>query len=396
MKFLDSLLGRYQGHPEAVIISCFFNPMNSPYRLAAFKRFYHSIKHLNHSIVECVIGDAAPQLEESENIQRMRTQTLLWHKESILNQIVAKLPPRFRFVFWIDADVLFQNKRWLVEGVAQLQRCNIIQAFEYCVHLNRDETEPAFKVDQFRGTVSYPRQRHPQLWRGFCANHVTNRLSADENYDRHGHVGFAWGARREVLANVPLYDRALIGGADHIMAHAAAGQIPHPCIAKSFTEDLESVLAWSNRFHSAVKGKIGYVKGDLYHLWHGDINKRQYLKRIQEFTSRTKAIQERDEHGLHVAHAEDEAYVRKYFREREVTDADIFILLAFDQASAPPMMEAAAATDYSGATANAEVPAAAEASGDAAGTPDVPPPILLENEETPAAAGAPVDGGNFS
>jgi hypothetical protein len=42
--------------------------------------------------------------------------------------------------------------------------------------------------------------------------------------------------------NMPLYDRALIGGADHIIAHAAAGQIPHSCITKSFTDNLDEVL----------------------------------------------------------------------------------------------------------------------------------------------------------
>jgi hypothetical protein len=47
--------GKYHTHPEAVIVSCYFNPMRSPYRLKAFKIFYESIRYLNHRIVECVI-----------------------------------------------------------------------------------------------------------------------------------------------------------------------------------------------------------------------------------------------------------------------------------------------------------------------------------------------------
>jgi hypothetical protein len=31
---------RYEGHPQAVILACYFNPQNSPYRLQAFQRFY--------------------------------------------------------------------------------------------------------------------------------------------------------------------------------------------------------------------------------------------------------------------------------------------------------------------------------------------------------------------
>ena len=40
-------------------------------------------------------------------------------------------------------------------------------------------------------------------------------------FDIHGHTGFAWGARREVLDQVPLFDRAIVGTADHIIAHAS-------------------------------------------------------------------------------------------------------------------------------------------------------------------------------
>jgi hypothetical protein len=161
------------------------------------------------------------------------------------------------------------------------------------------------------------------MWRSFCANHNTSAdLSCDVNYDKHGHVGFAWGARREVLDFMPLYDKALIGGAEHIMAHAAAGQIGHSCITKSFTDDIDSVNAWSRLFYRVIDGKIGYVKGELYHIWHGDLGKRQYLKRIQDFTSTAKNITERDENGLHVTTNGDDEYVKQYFDHREDTQKD--------------------------------------------------------------------------
>ena len=82
---------KYHTHSEAMIVSCFFNPQNSPYRIKAFKMWYESIKHLNHSIIECVIGDAQPQLEESENIKRVYTENLLWHKEALLNKVSAPI-----------------------------------------------------------------------------------------------------------------------------------------------------------------------------------------------------------------------------------------------------------------------------------------------------------------
>lgn len=321
---------KYKTNSEAVIIACYFNPQNNPYRLKAFRTFYESIKHLNYQIVECVIGDSKPELVKefpSLNITRVFTKNLLWHKETLLNKIINSLPKEYKYIFWVDADVIFTNKNWLVDGVKQLQTSNIIQPFEYCIHLDEDELKPNFDVEAVRYDCSGIYVRHKQMWRSFCANYVMYPTFANsENYDVHGHVGFAWAARREVFDKIKLYDKALIGGADHIIAHAAAGHIPHKCITKSFTENIDEVNEWSELFYKIVDSKIGYVKGDLYHIWHGDIEKRQYLKRIQDFTGKTKQIVKKDKNGLYITDSDDE-YMKNYFKQREVSSNNLLTSL---------------------------------------------------------------------
>lgn len=326
----NRFLGRYRFHPEAVIVTCYFNPYNNPYRLKAFAKFYETIKHLNHRIIECVMGDAKPQLQENENISRVYTSDVLWHKEALLNGIIAKLPRQFKYVFWVDADVIFVNPNWLVEGVKELQNgAAILQPFEFCVHLDKDETKPSYDLSiikrEIANNIHMKSGVGRSVWRSFCANISTSsRMARSEVYDIHGHVGFAWGARREVLQNVPLYDRALVGGADHIIAHAAAGQIPHSCIQKAFTEDIAAVNEWSRKFFQEVKGDISYVAGDLYHIWHGKLETRQYLKRIREFTPQTKNIRNRDGNGLYVTSERGgDKYVRDYMQQRENGDGFI-------------------------------------------------------------------------
>jgi|694.fasta_scaffold00015_74 predicted small metal-binding protein len=332
MSLLDSFKNtflycdKYKTHSEAVIIACYFNPQGNPYRKIAFNKFYESIKHLNHRIIECVIGDAEAELPENKYISRVHTSNLLWHKESLLNKIISELPKKFKYVFWLDTDVLFTNKKWLVESVESLKTNKILQPFEYCVHLEKDLYQPLFDVEKEKKFVGNPTTRHPKMWRSFCANHNTSKyISCDTNYDKHGHVGFAWGARREVLDEMPLYDKALIGGADHIMAHAAAGQIGHSCITKAFTDDIKAINDWSVLFYNVINGEIGYVKGELYHIWHGDLGKRQYLKRIQDFTSKAKTITERDENGLFITKNGDDEYVKQYFNHREDTTEETLV-----------------------------------------------------------------------
>ena len=335
---------RYAGHPEAVIVACYFNPKKSPARRRAFDRFYESIRHLDHRIIECVIGDGAEAelRQRSASIKRIYTKDVLWHKESLINRAIKDLPNRFRYVFWVDADVLFTNRSWLPEAVARLQNeAVIVQPFEFGVHMDKDEdNEPAFDLRRFKEILREPESvrrglRHPRLWRSFAANWELCRQSAESSvYDEHGHVGFAWGARRELLEAVPLYDRALVGGADHIIAHAAVNQIPSDCLDKSFTADLNEIYEWSRRFAAAARGRLAYVPGDLYHLWHGDLKRRDYLNRIREFTPIAKNVRRRDASGLYTTDdAAVTGYVENYLDHREVKPLDENLPTGIEQAT---------------------------------------------------------------
>ncbi|GAB3557030.1 hypothetical protein [Spirosoma fluminis] len=321
LKSLPPSRAAYTDHDEAVVISCFFNPTRSPYRLKVFHQWYETIKHLNHRIIELAIGNAAYELPESPWIERLRTGTLLWHKETLLNKIIEKLPDRFKYVFWIDADVLFTNKNWLVNSVQQFgSGLNVLQPFEYCVHLNRDETEPSYWLEKTTAW-SYLKRQEKNIWRSYSANFADQgRHIFNQSYDERGHVGLAWGARRELLIKQPLFDRALIGGGDGIIAYASAGDIVNKSIRESFKhpQELAYIAEWQTEWFRRVQGKVGYVPGNLYHLWHGDLKKRNYLKRVQDFTPKSTAIQKRDENGFYLNTDPDAvAYIHRHFQYRE-------------------------------------------------------------------------------
>ena len=309
MGFFSSLFGKKSS--EAVVISCYYNPENSPYRLENFKKYYENISHLDHRIIECGINGKPPELKsivKSENYEFVKSDSLLWHKEALLNKVVRELPENYKYVFWVDADILFKNENWFFDGIKKLKKgANVVQLFSECYHLDKDETEPTGANQAYR-----------TWWRGFAYNYVENKiLHRSENYDTHGHVGFAWGARREVLEEVPLFDKALIGGADHIIAHACACQIDHSCITKAYVENAKEVHDYSVKLCSVVQGRLDYVDGVIYHLWHGDIRNRQYLKRIQEFNKETTQIHQKDKNGLYVAPPNPE--IKKYYEKREDT-----------------------------------------------------------------------------
>ncbi len=103
MKFLDRLKNIFPSNPnqyktdsDAVIITCYFNPQRNPYRLKAFNKFYDTIKHLEHRVIECVVDGSQPELGffgvTDERYQRVYTKNLLWHKEALLNKVIRELP----------------------------------------------------------------------------------------------------------------------------------------------------------------------------------------------------------------------------------------------------------------------------------------------------------------
>jgi len=331
-------VGKYRVDSDGCIVSCFFNPTNSVYRLRAFHKFYESIKHLPHYIIELTIKDGKPQLPDHVVSHRMHSNSTFWHKESLLNIAINNLPEKYKYIFWVDADVIFSNKNWFVQACEQLRtNCTIVQPFQFCVHLEQDETpEQCIITDKMRmSTLEKDKdKRYTRLWRSFASRYNPNPdldCSKDRNYDFHGHVGFAWGALRSVLKQCPLYDKCLVGGADHIIAHAAVGHFNHGCIQKAFQADIDSINEWSYSFFLATRGQLGYTPGDMFHIWHGDVSKRQYLKRIQDYSSINKDIKSKDGNGLYQALDNEDSYVEEYLDYREtIPYEDVDLRFLFD------------------------------------------------------------------
>jgi glycosyltransferase involved in cell wall biosynthesis len=310
----------YLAHPEAWVISCYYNPLRFESRARNFEIFYRQLLDSNvpFLIVECAFGNEKFTLPERRNIIKVRAQDVLWQKERLLNLAERLLPPGAKYVIWLDADVLFANCRWIPETVEVLQNEMICQPFARCVRLAPGQMQPDAS--------------NREIWESFAFVRKTDaEKAASTNFDLHGHTGFAWAARREIFSETGLYDRAIAGTADHLMAHAAAGQIEHACIERAFFND--SIKAhfnrWGKKFFAVVGGKLGFVEGDIYHLWHGELKNRRYLERTQElsrlnFNPSTDLIVNR--HNLYefVAERDDlRFWMREYFSRRLEDEAAV-------------------------------------------------------------------------
>jgi hypothetical protein len=142
------------------------------------------------------------------------------------------------------------------------------------------------------------------------------------------HPGYAWAATRDAINTMGgLFDMGIVGAGDHHMASCLIGEgeksIPkgiHPNYRKC-------VLAWQERALRLHKN-VGYVKGTIYHFWHGKKRNRKYKERWSilidnNFNPSTDI--HKDWQGvwaLYPGHEKLRDQIREYFQSRNEDSVD--------------------------------------------------------------------------
>ncbi|MDZ7839359.1 MAG: hypothetical protein U5R46_00850 [Gammaproteobacteria bacterium] len=263
-------------------VSCYFNPSGYHQPLENLQAFSDGVRGqgLHLAIVELAIGAGPFVVDASlcDRLIQLRTDEVLWHKEALLNIGIEQLPDDCSGVCWLDADILFDNKAWVAETVAALDNFPVVQPFSHCTWL-----PPGVRSVPESLTV-YPAM-HDEFnrihsfgfgWRNFGKHALEERIL-------YGHVGFAWAARRELVQAIRLYDGDIYAGSgDNFMAHAFVG---HDAMLRVDGELYSAAMIrhfrqWSSSAYQRVQGEVGYVDGNVNHLWHGTSANRRYLERL--------------------------------------------------------------------------------------------------------------------
>jgi len=275
----------YESAADLWVLTSYFNPVGYRSRAQNSARFreHFGAGGFNLLIVECAFGDAPFASPKGPDVLHVRASDVMWQKERLLNIALAKLPPHCTKVAWIDCDVVFENSAWAVETSRLLDRYPVVQPFDLVVSLPRgtdedDGSEAGYASFGARSGVA-PRRDQPRANRpGQASNAMTE----------HGHTGYGWAIRREIIGECGLYDACIIGGGDHLMAHAMSGTMSGRCIERAFADNrahAQHFVRWSERIYPDVRGQIGYTAGTLLHLWHGHGADRRYVSRHRELAA---------------------------------------------------------------------------------------------------------------
>lgn len=266
---------RYDFADHLWVITPYYNPCNYERRRYNYEVFARTIRESGIPLltVECAFGDQPFSLPESLDVVKVSSNSLLWQKERLLNLAVSWLPKSCKYVVWSDCDILFENKQWAVDTASLLDAVPLVQLFETCNRLPQDNLAAAAESDACASFASIVPNNPDTLHIG--------------HFEKHGHTGYGWAARKDLLDEHGLYEYAIIGSADHYIAHAAFGDFEGKCMELMTAKDktqLEHFKLWAEPFFRSVEGNVRAVPGSIYHLWHGDLEKRRYALRNRELT----------------------------------------------------------------------------------------------------------------
>lgn len=300
-------------------VTCYFNPARYRRKLDNFRVFRG---HLTAPLVcvELSFGDDfALGPGDAETVIQLRGGSVLWQKERLLNIALAALPASCEAVAWVDCDVIFERSDWPDLARRALRDRPLVQLFETRCNLAR--TAGIDPID-LRQVESQALSLGYKLASGTATPDDVRR--SDAPLTLASTAGVAWAARRDLLARHGLYDACILGTADRVIASAAIGRFDYGRdVILMNDRQFTHYRAWGEPFSGAVQGKVGYIEGRAYHLWHGALEDRRYHERHEGlrrhgFDPATDIVLDvsgcwrwsSDKPDMH-------AYVRTYFESRD-------------------------------------------------------------------------------
>jgi len=260
-------------------VTAYFNPAGYASRLRNHRLFRAALSIPLLAVELSFTGDFALGDGDADILLHMQGGDILWQKERLINLSLAALPASCTKVALLDGDIIFGRHDWAEAASRMLDERLLIQPFSHAFSM-RPAWRPGDAVDRALDL------RHPPAYlidRGATAEHAVAINGGAFAPMQHA-PGLAWAARRDLLVEHGLYDACIIGGGDGALMRAAFG---FPDLTRIFQrmqpDRYDHYHAWAEPFgRSLADTGIGYIRGDVYHLWHGRPADRRYIDRHGE------------------------------------------------------------------------------------------------------------------
>lgn len=223
---------------------------------------------------------------------RASADSFMFHKENLLNLMLAKVPDRYSKVVFLDADVRFSDKEWLDRTSAALDSADVMQPMEWC----------------FWSSTRNKISSAEQLSRG-------RRLDMGNT-----HPGFATAARRDWLDRIGgLYDLAVVGNGDACLWNAVASRAGLGFASETSSPYLSRYQGLEEycSLVASTSPRVASLRGCFAgHLPHGTAVKRGYAER-HAMLQRDISVRRNGEGVYEWSNPDNNSPMLSYFRSRD-------------------------------------------------------------------------------
>lgn len=247
------------------VITMISNPVRWKSRYELYQKFAAHMVNLNVNFWTCELqlGDRPFCITDAENPRHLQLRTIdeIWHKENCLRLLIQRLPSDWQTVAWLDADIEFVRKDWVLETLHQLQVYEVVQLFETAIDLS-------------------PSGSTMKVHHSFMSKYLQGGCYHPETEYHFWHPGFAWAATRraiDAMGGGP-YDKSILGSGDRNTALALIGKVDlsyNHGISDAYKRDLKDFETEC----LLLNHDVGCVGGTILHNWHGRKKDRRYADR---------------------------------------------------------------------------------------------------------------------
>ena len=260
----EAIINNHPIEDKLHVIAVISNPAQFARRYILAKEFIHRMEEDPNVIVyvvELAYDKQQYYITDSKNERhlQLRANTILWHKENMINVGIKKLLPKgWKAFAWIDADVEFENPSWAKDTLKILNGYkDIVQTFSHAIDMDTDES--AMRIFTSFGYQYEKKQKY------------------NKNPENFWHPGYAWAMTRKAYERIGgLYEYAILGSGDNIMSLSIVSN-GLKGINEGSTDGYKKTI---EDFQYKMKTlRLGYVPGVIRHYYHGSKKNRGYNDR---------------------------------------------------------------------------------------------------------------------
>jgi hypothetical protein len=268
---------RTQGHLWA--ITCYFNPVGNRRRLENYRTFRQRLT-VPLAAVELSFGEEFQLASgDADILVQLRSSSVLWQKERLLNLALKSLPDACDKVAWLDCDIIFESDDWIERASRALDKFALVHLFQDRNELPMDFTPE--NPNSWGATL----KTESVVYKLDAGQATTEEVATTLGALRRGTTnGLAWASTKDILREFGLYDACIIGSGDKAVLSAALGVPDHFARALEMNpRRTQHYLAWARPYFNRIQGRISYIPDRVFHLWHGDLHDRGYQAKHRSF-----------------------------------------------------------------------------------------------------------------